>query len=387
MAMNMSQLQLEASTLDPSTHALRQEVRQFLREEIASGGFVPIIDCWVRGSSPEFSRKLGARGWLGMTWPKEYGGAGRSQQERFVVIEELLAAGAPVAAHWLAERQIGVSLMRFGTPRQREQLMPPIARGESFFGACYSEPDVGSDLASVRTRAERADGGWKITGTKVWTSQAHIADHLFVLTRTSSEAKKHAGLTMFIVPLPIAGVTVRPLPTLSGEHHFNQVTFDAVEVPDSAVVGEVGGGWTLITAELAIERSGPERFMSVLPLLSEMVRCAQADPAGGRAAIVIGELAARLRTLRAMSIAVAAEIEAGRHPNVQAALVKDLGTRFEGSVAEAARTLWPGEPRLHGTDRYADLMAQAVMHEPAFTLRGGTNEVLRGIIARGLGVR
>lgn len=385
--MSAPAIELKAARLDPSTRELREEVREFLREEIASGGFVPIIDCWVRGSSPEFSRKLGARGWLGMTWPKAYGGRERPQLERFVVVEELLAAGAPVAAHWVAERQIGLSLMRFGTPEQREKLMPPIARGESYFGAGYSEPDVGSDLASVRTRGVKTEKGWSITGTKVWTSQAHIADQFFVLTRTSSEAKKHEGLTMFIVPATTPGISIRPLPTLSGEHHFNQVTFDNVEVPDSAMIGEPGGGWTLITAELAIERSGPERFLSVLPLLREMVHRAGVDPAEGRAAIVIGELAARLRTLRAMSIAVQSAIEAGRQPNVQAALVKDLGTRFEGDVAEAARTLWPGVAQLHSKDRYADLMAQAVMHAPTFTLRGGANEVLRGIIARGLGVR
>lgn len=385
--MTASALRLSAAPLDPSTDALREEVRRFLREEIESGGFVPMVDCWVRGSSPAFSRKLGARGWLGMTWPREYGGGGRSQQERFVVVEELLAAGAPVAAHWVAERQIGLSLVRFGTPEQRDRLMPAIARGESYFGAGYSEPDVGSDLASVRTRATRTANGWSISGRKVWTSQAHIADHFFVLTRTSTEAKKHDGLTMFIVPLPDARITIRPLPLLNGEHHFNEVTFDGVEVPDSAVVGEVGGGWKVITAELAIERSGPERFMSILPLLRAMVRRARDEPLGGHAAVVIGELAARLRTLRAMSMAVAAELESGGNPAVQAALVKDLGTRFEGDVVEAARSLWPVAPQLHGRDRYADLVAQAVMHAPTFTLRGGTNEVLRGIVARGLGVR
>jgi alkylation response protein AidB-like acyl-CoA dehydrogenase len=127
--------------------------------------------------------------------------------------------------------------------------------------------------------------------------------------------------------------------------------------------------------------------MSVLPLLREMVRRARAEAGPAQAATVIGELAARLRTLRAMSIAVASEIEAGGHPAVQAALVKDLGTRFEGDVVEAARLLWPVMPRLHADDRYADLLAQAVMNAPTFTLRGGTNEVLRGIVARGLGVR
>jgi acyl-CoA dehydrogenase len=385
--MTAASLQMKAGFIDPSTDALRAEVRAFLHEELATGGFAPMCDCWIRGSSKEFSRKLGQRGWLGMTWPREYGGHGRTQQERFVVIEELLAAGAPVAGHWLAERQIGATLMRFGTPEQRAALMPPIARGDSIFGAGYSEPDVGSDLASVRTRATKADKGWSITGTKVWTSQAHVADHLVVLTRTGAGTKKHDGLTMFIVPVPIAGLAIRPLPMLSGEHHFNQVTFDGVEVPDSAVIGEVGEGWRLITAELAIERSGPERFLSALPLLREMVRRAGEDDCGGRAQIVIGEFAARLRTLRAMSIGIATAIEEGRQPAVEAALVKDLGTRFEGEIAEAARALWPVIPTLASPDAYAGLMAQAILHMPSSMLRGGTNEVLRGIVARGLGVR
>ena len=380
-------LRLRAAALSPSTRALRQDVRKFLQSELESGGFVPIVDCWMRGGNPEFSRKLGARGWLGMVWPKEYGGGERPQEERFVVVEELLAAGAPVAAHWLAERQIGPSLLRFGTPEQRRRYLPAIARGESYFGACYSEPDVGSDLASVRTRAAQTATGWRITGRKVWTSQAHISDHCFVLTRTSAEAKKHDGLTIFVVPLSSPGITIRPLPLLNGEHHFNEVTFDDVDIPADAVVGDVGGGWRLITAELAIERSGPERFMSILPLLRAMAERARQEPPGGQAEIVIGELSARLRTLRAMSIAVAAEIEAGGNPAVQAALVKDLGTRFEGDVVEAARTLWPIMPRLHADDRYEDLAGQAIMNAPTFTLRGGTNEVLRGIVARGLGIR
>ena len=385
--MTAENLRLRAAALSPSTRTLRQEVRRFLQSEIESGGFTPIVDCWMRGADPGFSRKLGARGWLGMVWPKEYGGRERPQEERFVVVEELLAAGAPVSAHWLAERQIGPSLLRFGTPEQRRRYLPAIARGESYFGACYSEPDVGSDLASVRTRATQTAKGWRITGRKVWTSQAHISDHCFVLTRTSAEAKKHDGLTIFVVPLSSPGISIRPLPLLNGEHHFNEVTFDEVDIPADTVVGDVGGGWRLMTAELAIERSGPERFMSILPLLRAMAERARQEPPGGQAEIVLGELSARLRTLRAMSIAVAAEIEAGGNPAVQAALVKDLGTRFEGDVVEAARTLWPIMPRLHAEDRYEDLAGQAIMNAPTFTLRGGTNEVLRGIVARGLGIR
>lgn len=374
--------------LDAACRTLRAQVREFLRRELAAGGFEPQCDSWLRGFDRAFTRKLGAQGWLGMTWPRRYGGQERSQRERYVVIEELLAAGAPVAGHWVAERQVGSSILRHGTEAQKQALVPPIARGESIFGACYSEPDVGSDLASVKARAQRSGGGWKITGTKVWTSQGHNADHLFVLCRTSDgEGVKHRGLSMLIVALPAKGLTVRPIRLLTGEHHFNEMVFDGVEVPDSMVLGGEGEGWNIVTGDLAMERSGPERFMSTLPLLGEMIRKARKAPADARAQIVIGELVSRFWTLRSMSIGVAALMEQGHEPSVEAALVKDLGTRFEGDLAQAARQLFPMIPSLDSGDRFENFAAQAILHTPAYTLRGGTNEVLRGIVARGLGLR
>ncbi|MFO1195439.1 MAG: acyl-CoA dehydrogenase family protein [Burkholderiaceae bacterium] len=374
--------------LDGECLALRERVRRFLDDEVARGGFEPQCDSWLRGADRGFSRKLGERGWLGMTWPKRYGGHERPQRERFVVVEELLAAGAPVAGHWVAERQIGPSILRHGHEAMKARIVPAIARGECFFGACYSEPDVGSDLSAVRTRARRVDGGWRISGTKVWTSQAHLADHLVVLCRTSPrDEDRHRGLSMMILPLPADGVTIRPILLLTGEHHFNEVVLDDAFVPDDGVLGEVGEGWSVITGDLAFERSGPERFLSTMPLMKEMVRRAPDDAAGDRACTAIGELAARLWALRSMSIGVAALMEQGGAPNVEAALVKDLGTRFEGDVAEAARRLYALEPSLESADALSRFAAQAVLHSPAYTLRGGANEILRGIVARGLGLR
>lgn len=374
--------------LDAACKALRAEVRVFLREELASGGFEPECDSWLRGYDPTFARKLGERGWLGMTWPKRYGGGERSPRERYVVIEELLAAGAPVAGHWIAERQVGSSILRHGTEEQKQRLVPPIARGESIFGACYSEPDVGSDLASVKARAQRVDGGWSLSGTKVWTSQGHHADHLFVLCRTSDGGGvKQRGLSMLIVEMPAKGLTVRPIRLLTGEHHFNEMIFEGVEVPDSMVLGAEGDGWKIVTGDLAMERSGPERFMSTAPLLREMIRRAAGLPGDSRLQIAIGELVSRFWALRSMSIGVAALMEQGHEPAVEAALVKDLGTRFEGDVAHAARQLFPMIPSLDSADPLENFAAQSILHAPAFTLRGGTNEVLRGIVARGLGLR
>ena len=385
--MSHTPLRLSPGRLDQRAEKRREQVRQFLREELATGRFEPTCDCWVKGFSREFSQRAGKAGLLGITWPRQYGGQEGSPLERFVVIEELLAAGAPVGAHWIAERQMGPSILRFGTPGQKARILPGIARGEVVMAAGYSEPDVGSDLASVKTRAERVDGGWKLTGTKVWTTQGHHANYMFVLCRTDRDAEKHAGLSILIVELPSEGVTVRPIPLLTGEHHFNEVNMDGVFVPDSMVLGKVNEGWHVISSELVHERSGPERFMSTFPLLVELVRKAEADPGNQRALVAVGELVARFRALRNMSISIATALEAGQIPNVEAALVKDLGTRFESEVTETARLLFPVLPSLESDDLYAKYTAQSVMHSPSFTLRGGTNEVLRGIVARGLGMR
>lgn len=369
--------------------ALRAEVRAFLQEERAAGRFSPRADAWLAGWDEDFSRRLAERGWLGMTLPVAYGGHGRSTLERFAVTEELLAAGAPVAAHWIADRQIGPSLLRYGTEAQRQRYLPGIARGECFFGIGMSEPDSGSDLASVRTRGTRTEGGWLVSGTKVWTSGAHRAHAFFVLARTAPlepGGDRHAGLSQFVVPLSSAGVTVRPIALLTGEHHFNQVLLEDVFVPDDMVLGAIGDGWHQVTSELAFERSGPERFLSTYPLLSALVG-ALADRTDGRGRRELGALLARLYALREMSLQIAAALAGGVAQEVPAALVKDLGTRFEGEVVEAARLLLDVEPDPGSPEQLPRLLAQAVLHAPGFTVRGGTNEILRGLVARGVGLR
>lgn len=385
--MTHTPLRLPPGRLDTRAQARRAQVRGFLHAERAAGRFEPTCDGWVKGFSRAFSLRAGQVGLLGITWPKAYGGQEGSPLERFVVIEELLAAGAPVGAHWIAERQMGPSLLRFGSAAQKASILPRIARGELVMAAGYSEPDVGSDLASVQTVAERVDGGWKLTGTKVWTTQGHHADYMFVLCRTDRAAAKHDGLSILIVALPAAGISIRPIPLLTGEHHFNEVRMDGVFVPDSMVLGQANQGWHIISSELVNERSGPERFMSTFPLLVELVRKAQGEPGNQRALVAVGELIARFKALRNLSISIATALEAGQVPNVEAALVKDLGTRFESEVAETARLLFPVLPSLDSEDLYTKYTAQSVLHAPSFTLRGGANEVLRGIVARGLGMR
>jgi alkylation response protein AidB-like acyl-CoA dehydrogenase len=372
--------------LPPECEALRREVRAFVAAELAAGHWRAGGDFGSRHDAG-FSRRLGAKGWIGMTWPKRYGGHERSALERYVVTEELLTAGAPVAAHWIADRQSGPLLLRFGTETQRETLLPRIASGEIFFAIGMSEPDSGSDLASIRTKAVPVDGGYALTGAKVWTSHAHRSHYAITLCRTSPADPKdrHQGLTQLLVDLTSKGVSRRPIKNLAGDLDFNEVVFDQVFVPADMLVGTEGGGWKQVTSELAFERSGPERFTSTFSLLVELVRSAGANP-DARTAETIGRLVAHLWTLRRMSISVAGMLQAGEMPNLEAALVKDLGTTLEREIPELVR-LVADRRRRPANHRLEELLAEAVLHAPSFTLRGGTREILRGIIARGLGLR
>ncbi|MBI2197970.1 MAG: acyl-CoA dehydrogenase family protein [Candidatus Rokubacteria bacterium] len=375
----------DLGTLPPEAETLRGEVREFLRETLGDMPPVKRARSWG-GFDRAFSRTVGARGWIGMTWPRRYGGHERSALERYVVLEEMLAAGAPVGAHWIADRQSGPLLLRFGTEAQRERFLPAIARGELALAIGMSEPDSGSDLASIRTRAERVDGGYRVNGTKVWTSNVHRADYMIALFRTRVvPEKKHEGLSQFLVDPKSPGITIRPIIELSGAHHFNEVVFQDAFVPEDMRVGEEGAGWKQVGAELAFERSGPERYLSCLALLAELIRAAPADP-GERMAVALGRLVAHLATLRQMSLSVAGMLQRGENPNLEAALVKDLGTNFEQEIPEIVHALLGVEPTAGGSD-LQQVLAYLMQHAPSFSLRGGTREILRGIIARGLGLR
>jgi alkylation response protein AidB-like acyl-CoA dehydrogenase len=376
---------------------LRSQVRGFLSAERTAGRFVPACDAWLSGWDESFSRRLGERGWVGMTIPREYGGHGRSALERYIVVEELLAAGAPVAAHWVSDRQVGPNLLRYGSEPLKRRYLPAIAQGTCYFAIGLSEPDAGSDLAAVRTTGTRADGGWTVSGTKIWTSGAHRAHALIALLRTGPPdgRQRHVGLSQLLIELDQPGVTIRPIISMTGEHHFNEVVFDAVFVPDEQVVGTIGDGWAQVTSELAYERSGPERLLSTFVLLDTLVgelaaRSGSGSGDSGAGAVgAVGRVVSRLWACRQMSLAVAGALAAGEAPEIAAALVKDVGTRLESEIIEVARMLTATlgvEPDPEGAGM-AGLLAQAVLHAPGFTLRGGTNEILRGIVARGLALR
>ncbi|MDX5312496.1 MAG: acyl-CoA dehydrogenase family protein [Rhodococcus sp. (in: high G+C Gram-positive bacteria)] len=374
-----------AGAPDPSLAALRAEVRAFLREHIDAGVFTPGVDTWLARWNTDYTKALAARGWVGMTIPTEYGGHGRTFMERFVVTEELLAVGAPVAAQWVADRQAAPSLLKYGTEEQKRRFLPGIARGEICWAIGMSEPESGSDLASVKTRAVEVDGGWRITGTKLWTSGAHHADAFFALARSAplDPAHRHAGLSQFIVLLDSPGVEIRPVLSMSGEHHFNEVVLDDVFVPDDLVLGTVGDGWAQVTSELGYERSGPERFMSTFGVLAGAVDEAGAGrlPADPR----IGAFVGRIFRLHHMSRGVSEALQRHENAEVAASVVKVLGTQTEGDIADLADEL-ADESDTAG-EGFAELVRAGVMQRPGFTLRGGTSEILRGVIARGLGMR
>jgi alkylation response protein AidB-like acyl-CoA dehydrogenase len=373
-----------------ATESLRAEVRAFLAEELADRTPRQRSASWG-ARDPAFSRKMAQRGWIGMTWPKRYGGHERTALERYVVLEEMLAAGAPVGYHWTADRQSGPNLLRNGTEEQRQAILPRIAAGECSFCIGMSEPDSGSDLAAARTRAQRVQGGWLVNGTKVWTSGAHSADYMILFCRTGerSHDDRHAGASQFIVDMAQAkqnGMTVRPIIDMRGEHHFNEVAITDLVLPEDALLGREGDGWKQVTGELAFERSGPERFLSAFTLLVEAVRRLAIQGGQGSAA-AIGRLTGHIMVLRRLSRSVAAMLQAGEDPALQAALVKDLGNVLEQETAEVVRLLIDIEPDHGSPEPLTAVLAELIMSAPSFSLRGGTREILRGIIARGLGLR
>ena len=385
---------LSLQPLPAAAEALRAEVRSFLDEALAGVAADVRARSWL-GFDAGFSRRLGARGWIGLALPREYGGGGLGPFARFVLVEELLARGAPVSAHWIAERQSAPMLLRYGSEAQRRTIVPRICRGEVYFCIGMSEPQAGSDLASVRTRATPSANGWRVHGQKIWTTNADHSHYMIALVRTSgTQEDRQRGLSQLLIDLKTPGITVRPIEDLTGDRHFTEVFFDDVELPPDALLGDEGAGWAQVNAELALERSGPERLYSSSVLfdawLAHLRKTGSDDPA---ALALAGRIVSHTAALRSMSVAVTAKVGAGGSPMTEASLVKDLGTELEqfmplaiaDQIASAEVEAQVGDavvpPELLRTLAYITQFA------PTFSLRGGTREVLRGLIARGLGLR
>jgi acyl-CoA dehydrogenase len=381
----------DAVDLPPECKELRREVRAFLRSEIEAGTFAPDSERAPFEAARAFAKKVGAKGWIGMTWPKEYGGHQRSHLERYVVVEEMLAHRAPTRFYSTADRQSGPVLLRYGQDSVKREILPKIAAGELCFCIGLSEPNSGSDVFAASTRATKTDDGWLVNGRKIWTSNAHNSDYMIALLRTSPPTKENRrhGLTQFLIALKTPGITTRPIINLTGGHDFNEVTFDDAFVPDAHLIGEVDMAWKQATDELAYERSGPDRWLETLPVLTELVRTAGPEPSD-RLAEGIGREVAHLATLRRMSLSVAGMLQAGKSPVVEAAVVKDLGTNWEQALPNQVRLIAPprgdSDPDTNDT-RFEEAQRHTTLIAPKLTIQGGTREVLRGIIARGLGLR
>ncbi|MGY8972373.1 MAG: acyl-CoA dehydrogenase family protein [Sphingomonadales bacterium] len=372
----------EAVDWPETAPALREQVRALVA---AHGERDPVrrANSWTK-ANPQFSKKLGEAGLLGMTWPKEYGGHERSQLERYVVIEELLATGAPVGAHWIADRQSGPLLLRLGNEELKRRWVPAIARGEAFACIGLSEPNSGSDLASVRTAARRDGDGWVLNGQKVWTTGAHVSHFMIALVRSEAGSERQQGLSQFVIPMDTPGVSVKPIIDLTGAHEFNEVFFEDVRLPETALLGTEGEGWKQATAELSLERAGPERYLSSMVLFLELVRYAAAKQDMALQQL-IGRLTADAWTLRLMSASVAAKLARGEDPALEATMVKDLGNSYEQAIPQLVQAA----ADLGDTDAATlrDVCFYLLQVSPSFSLRGGTREIIKGIIARGLGLR
>ncbi|GAA4102372.1 acyl-CoA dehydrogenase family protein [Zhongshania borealis] len=365
---------------------LRSEVRAFLKEALV--GYTPVqrAHTWT-GFDSEFSRKLGQQGWIGMTWPKKYGGHERSALERYVVVEELLAAGAPVAAHWIADRQSGPQILRFGTETARQRFIPAVAKGELYFCIGMSEPNSGSDLASISTHATRTDGGWLINGSKVWTTIVQHAHVMITLVRTGKdENNRHAGLSQFLIDLKSPGVTRNGITDHTGEVHFGEVFLDNVFVSDDMLLGQLGDGWAQVNAELALERSGPERYLSSYQLYEKFLGAIQEKPSELELNLA-GNIAAELWTLRQMSLSVTGKLANDKSAILEATIVKDLGACFEQQLPHNIQAALNTENNSPASQSTAEVLSYLLKASPSFSLRGGTREILRGIISKGLGLR
>jgi acyl-CoA dehydrogenase len=382
-------LSFDPVRLPQQCQALRADVRAFLAEEISAGTFDPHDPGHGDSYSRDFSSRVGAKGWIGMTWPKRYGGHERSQLERYVVTEEFRVANAPANFHFVADRQSGPILLKYAPEHIKKDILPRICRGELCFAIGMSEPGSGSDLFAAKTKATKTDGGWSINGSKIWTTSAQIADYMLALFRTSPSTKENRrhGLTQFLMNMKTPGITVNPVYQMTGKPSFNEVVFADAFVPDDHVMGEIDGAWKQATSELAYERSGPERFLDTFYVLPELIRALGPDP-DLRGAEGLGRLVAQLHTLRRMSLSVAGMLQAGKEPVVEGSIVKDLGTVWEQKLPARVRELAAFlKPELLNHTALEDQLAYATVIAPKLTIQGGTTEILRGIIARGLGLR
>jgi alkylation response protein AidB-like acyl-CoA dehydrogenase len=377
-------MNLQSATLTAEQAELVKRLRAFLARELPPGRQLHALGVF-QDHDPDFSGLLAVNGFVSTGLPEEYGGRSASAVERFLIDEELYAKSAPVQAHTATDRQTGPCILSYGSKSLRDRFLPRFARAEISFSRGFSEPDAGSDLASVRTTATKVDGGWLVNGTKLWTSYAHLNDYFTVLLRTSKSDDRHEGLSQLIVDLRAPGVKVNPVLLLNGSHHVNEVVLTDAFVPDDMVLGEVGMGWQQATTELSYERSSPDRYMSGFPMLEAFVREYVASPTAGEAVFrAAGNLVSRFLAIRHMSLSLSSSLDHGAPSGPEIALVKDLATLWVQEVVEVARGFHQGEIDPDAATGLGAALAEATMLAPIATIGGGTTEILRSVASKGL---
>jgi alkylation response protein AidB-like acyl-CoA dehydrogenase len=376
---------------------LRQEVCSFLENELARGLWKPACDAWIQAYDPEFTKRVAQKGWIGLTWPKEYGGQERSSIDRLIVTEEMLRYGAPAACHWFADRQIGGSILEYGSEEQKTEFLPKIIRGEMYVGLGMSEPEAGSDLASLKTRATEEDDCYLVNGQKTWTSGAWFINYIYLLARTDLEAPKHRGISEFIVPMDLPGISRIPMIDITGTEAWNDVFFDNVRVPKKYMIGEKNKGFYHVLEQLAYERGGMERLMGNYPLFDALIRFAKETKYNGKAlsqdTIIrhkLAQLQVEFEVGRLFMYKVAMVMDEGRAPTVEASMSKAYATTFEQHLANTAMEILGPYGLLWAGSKYVPfegLAAHSYLGSKGYSLQAGSSEILKNIIAtRGLGL-
>jgi len=370
----------------------RQEVRNFLEEEIKKGYWEPACDAWIQGFDPEFSKRVAQRGWIGLTWPKEYGGQGLSYIDRLILTEEMLRYGAPAACHWFADRQIGGSIVTYGTDEQKRELLPKIIAGEAYIGLGMSETEAGCDLASLQTRAIEDGDCYIINGQKTWTSGGSFVNYFYLLARTDPEAPKHRGISEFIIPADLPGINRIPMIDITGTEAWNDVFFDEVRVLKKCLIGEKNRGFLQALQQLDYERSGMERLMGNYPLFDAIVQFAKESKLSQESVIrnKLAQLRIEFEVGRLLIYRVALVMDEGRAPNREAAMSKAYSTAFEQRLAKAAMEVLGPYGQLLSESKLAPIRGLAVhsyLASKGYSLQAGTSEILKNILAtRGLGL-
>ena len=368
--------------------AFRQEVRGFFQAELAAGSFSINLDGWLAGYSPEFSRKVAARGWIGLTWPREYGGSERDPLDRLIFYEEMAYYGAPVAYHLTGDRQIGPILIMFGSEQQKREFLPPLVRATIGFGQAFSEPEAGSDMASLRMRSDEQGDSFILNGSKVWIGRGHLVDWSLVLARTDPDSQPHHGISAFLVDMKTPGINARPQPNIIAPTAMGEIIFDNVRVPKENMVGLPGQGWELAMAMLNIERTGVERVGICRRVLEELSSHVDADDTAGRQRLA--GMAVEAEVLRWLCYRVAWGEAQGLRPEAEASVAKVFGSELMKRMAQVGMQSQGLYGQLEGADPPAPLsgiIERWYQSTPGFTLAQGTSEIQRNIIAtRGLGL-